>query len=163
MFESLAEPALLSELACAQRDERRAVGRRLLAAGRLCQRRMAAVAFEDRGQWCVDNWEAVAAEVAAELGISRSRASSQMSYGVELLERLPKLGAALVAGAVDFRVVAIAVYRTGLITDAKVLAVVDAVFGSRERWHLARCYALPRRMKRAKMDEIRLSMGRDPI
>jgi len=136
MFEYLAEPALLSELACAQRDERRAVGRRLLAAGRLCQRRMAAVAFEDRGQWCVDNWEAVAAEVAAELGISRSRASSQMSYGVELLERLPKLGAALVAGAVDFRVVAVAVYRTGLITDAEVLAVIDEKLAAKApRWN----------------------------
>lgn len=39
----------------------------------------------------------------------------------------------------------------------------EAVFGSKSRWHLRRCYALPRRMKRAKMDEIRLSMGRDPI
>jgi hypothetical protein len=39
----------------------------------------------------------------------------------------------------------------------------EAVFGSKSRWHLARCYALPRRMKRAKMDEIRLSMGREPL
>ena len=39
----------------------------------------------------------------------------------------------------------------------------EARFGSKERWHLACCYALPRRMKRAKMDEIRMSMGRDPL
>jgi len=38
-----------------------------------------------------------------------------------------------------------------------------AVFGSRERWHLLRCYALPRRMKRDKLNEIRMSMGRDPV
>ncbi|MCB1266298.1 MAG: DUF222 domain-containing protein, partial [Mycobacterium sp.] len=60
------------------------------AAGRLCQLRMADVDAEERFQWCVDNWEAVAAEVGAELGISRRRASTQMNYGVELLERLPK-------------------------------------------------------------------------
>ena len=39
----------------------------------------------------------------------------------------------------------------------------EARFGSKSHWHLARCYALPRRMKRAKMDEIRQSMGRDPL
>jgi len=39
----------------------------------------------------------------------------------------------------------------------------EGVFGSKERWHLARCFALPRRMKRDKLNEIRQSMGRDPI
>lgn len=39
----------------------------------------------------------------------------------------------------------------------------EARFGSRERWHLARCYALPRRMKLAKLNEIRASMGRKPL
>ena len=43
--------------------------------------------------WCVDDWEAVAAEIGAELGISRGRASSQMHYGTTLLERFPTLGA----------------------------------------------------------------------
>ena len=38
--------------------------------------------------WCVDDWEAIAAEVAAELGISRGRASSYLGYGKTLLERL---------------------------------------------------------------------------
>jgi hypothetical protein len=126
MFDSLDEAGLLVEMAAGQRAERVAVGRRLLAAGRLCQVRMADVADDDRLQWCIDNWEAVAAELGAELGISRGRASSQMNYGVELLERLPKLGAALVAGLVDFRVIAVVVFRTGLINDAQVLAEIDA-------------------------------------
>jgi hypothetical protein len=98
MFDGLADSALLAEMAAAQRDERVAVARRLMAAGRLCQVRMSAVEADDRFQWCIDNWEAVAAEVGAELGISRGRASVQMNYGVELLERLPRLGAVFAPG-----------------------------------------------------------------
>jgi hypothetical protein len=44
--------------------------------------------------WCVDDWEAI----AAELGISRGRASSQMHCGSALITRFPKLGAVLLAG-----------------------------------------------------------------
>ena len=77
-------------------------------------------------QWCIDNWEAVAAEVGAELGISRARASSEMNYGLELVERLPRLGAAMAAGEVDFQVIAVVVFRTGLIVDPAVLAAIDA-------------------------------------
>jgi hypothetical protein len=126
MFDFCDESGLLTEMAEAQRSERAAVARRLLAAGRLCQVRMAGLDGMDRLNWCIDNWEAVAAEVGAELGISRARASSQMNYGVALLEQLPKLGAVMTAGEVDFRVIAVAVFRTGLITDAQVLAAIDA-------------------------------------
>ena len=126
MFDSSGEATLLVEMSCAQRDERAAVARRLMAAGRLCQVRMADRDALDRLQWCIDNWEAVAAELGAELGISRARASSQMNYGLELLERLPKLGAVMAAGLVDFRVIAVVVFRTGLINDAQVLAEIDA-------------------------------------
>lgn len=131
MFDSLDEAALLEEMRGAQQAERVAVARRLLAAGRLCQRRMAGVDEDERAQWCIDNWEAVAAEVGAELGISRGRASAQMNYGVELLERLPRLGAVFAEGQVDFRVVAAMVFRTGLITDPDVLARIDSALSRR--------------------------------
>ena len=126
MFDFGDEAALLAEMTAGRRAERAAVARRLMAAGRLCLVRMADVEVEDRTQWCIDHWEAVAAEVGAELGISRARASSEMHYGLELVERLPKLGAAMAAGEVDFRVIAVVVFRTGLIVDAAVLAAVDA-------------------------------------
>ena len=125
MFDSDHGAVLLAEMTDAVRMERVSVARRLLAAGRLCQVRMADVEEDERTQWCIDNWEAVAAEVAAELGISRARASSHMNYGVELVERLPKLGAAMAAGEVDFQVIAVVVFRTGLITDEQVLAKID--------------------------------------
>ncbi len=136
MFDSVDDAALLAGMSAAQHDERVAGARRLFLAGSLCQRRMAEVDAEDRFQWCIDNWEAVAAEVAAELGISRGRASSQMNYGIELLERLPRLGAVFAAGQVDFRVMAAAVFRTGLITDTDVLSRIDKVLAkSAPRWN----------------------------
>ena len=136
MFDSETEPWLLAEMARAQRDERVAIARRLLAAGRLCQLRMSAVDAVDRAQWCIDNWEAVAAEVGAELGINRGRASAQMNYGLELIERLPRLGDAFARGEVDFRVIAVAVFRTGLITDPVILAAIDArLAGKTPQWN----------------------------
>jgi hypothetical protein len=49
-----------------------------------------------------------------------------MHYGQTLIERLPKLAEVFVAGAVDFRVIAAAIFRTDLITDADALAAIDA-------------------------------------
>jgi hypothetical protein len=141
MFDTLDEASVLAEMSAAQRAERSAVARRLFAAGRLCQLRMSEVAQDQRLNWCIDNWEAVAAEIGAEMGISRRRASVHMEYGLALLERLPKVGAALAAGDVDFRVVAVVVFRTGLITDPDVLAAIDtALARSAPRWN-----ALPHR------------------
>lgn len=109
----------------AQQAERAAFARQLLAVGRFTQRRMEQTAGE-HDIWCVDDWEAIAAEIGAELGISRGRASSQMHYGTTLLERFPTLGAVFLAGAVDFRVIAAAIFRTDLLTDTAALATIDA-------------------------------------
>jgi hypothetical protein len=136
MFDLCDEASLLAEMTAGRRAERSAVAQRLMAAGRLCQVRMADLDAEDRMQWCIDNWEAVAAEVGAELGISRARASSEMNYGLELVERLPRLGAAMAAGEVDFQVISVVVFRTGLIVDPAVLAAIDArLAGSAPAWN----------------------------
>jgi hypothetical protein len=124
MFEGSSDGELLEVMREAQRAERVAVARGLLAVGRFGQRRWAQ-AGNEHGFWCVDDWDVIAAEVAAELGISRGRASSQIHYGQALLERLPKLAAVFLAGEVDFRVIAVIVYRTELITDAEARAKVD--------------------------------------
>ncbi len=124
MFEELPDLELLDVMRDAQRAERTAVARQLLAVGRFSLRRLGITGGE-HDFWCVDDWEAAAAEVAAELDISRGRASSHMHYGQALINRLPKLGAVFAAGEVDFRVVAVAVYRTDLITDADAVAKVD--------------------------------------
>ena len=48
MFDNQSDSALLGEMAAAQRDERVAVARRLMAAGRLCQVRMSAVEADEK-------------------------------------------------------------------------------------------------------------------
>jgi hypothetical protein len=137
MFESSSDVELLDVMREAQRAGRVALARQLLAMGRLSLQRLEA-AGEQRGNWCVDEWDNIAAEVGAELGISRGRASSQMDYGQSLLQRLPKLAAVFAAGEVDFRVVSIVVYRTALLVDEKALASVDAQIAARApRWNLA--------------------------
>ncbi len=100
-------------MAEAQRTERVAAARRVLAAGRLY--RLMGPARRD----------AAAARIGAELGISRGRASAQMRCGLQLLDRLPELAAVFAAGEVELRVVAAAVFRTQAIADAGVLARVD--------------------------------------
>ncbi|WP_422743956.1 13E12 repeat family protein [Mycobacterium sp. WMMD1722] len=108
----------------AQRDERVAAARRLFAIGRFCLQRLKELG-DTHGNWCVDDWEAVAAEVGAELSRSRRWASSQMHHGVTLIERLPKLGAVFAAGEVDPRIIDIAITRTCLIVHPAVLATID--------------------------------------
>jgi hypothetical protein len=49
-----------------------------------------------------------------------------MRFGRTLLERFPRLGEVFLAGNVDFRVIAAAIFRTDLITDVDVLAKIDA-------------------------------------
>lgn len=128
MFDKLADlgdDALLTEMSDALRQERRSVGRRLIAAGRLSQRRVAQSGAQDTNQWCIDNWELIAAEVGAELGVSRGRASSQMGYGMRLIEAFPKLAEVVWNGEVDYRIVTQVDHRTGLVEDPEVLALLD--------------------------------------
>ena len=123
-LERLDDNGLLDVVRDAQRAERVAVARGLVAVGRFSLRRLGITGGE-HDFWCVDDWEAVAAEIAAELGVSRGRASSHMHYGQALLDRLPKLAAVFLAGEVDFRVIAVIVYRTALVTDAEAIANID--------------------------------------
>lgn len=119
MFDSLNETELKAVMAEAQRTERVAVARRVLAAGRICRLLPAA------------ELDAAAIRIAAELGISRGRIAAQMRCGFELLERLPALAAVFAAGEVELRVTALAVWATRSVTDADVLARIDGKLARR--------------------------------
>ncbi|MBE1546682.1 hypothetical protein GGC64_000690 [Mycobacterium sp. OAS707] len=125
MFEECGDGELLDLMGDAQQVERAASAQRLLAIGAYTVRRIAEQT-DEHNFWAVDGWEQIAAEISAQLGISRKRASSQMSDGQSLIERLPKLAEVFAAGAVDLRVIAAAIYRTDLIIDEAALASVDA-------------------------------------
>lgn len=114
----------LAEAGGCARAENRAVAGQLAAIGRLFAYRLSRCG--DTEEWAVDTEAAVSAEVAAELGISQGLAASRVRYARALRERLPRVAEVFAAGDIDYRMVQALVYRTDLITDADVLAAVDA-------------------------------------
>ncbi|WP_374021523.1 HNH endonuclease signature motif containing protein [Mycobacterium sp. HNNTM2301] len=116
--------ALLDRVREAGRAEARAAAERLVAVGELLVLRC-----RDSGEqadWAADAWAAVAGQVGAALGCSVAMAQSYLRYAMALRERLPEVGKALQAGDIDYRAFQTIVFRTDLITDAAVLARVDA-------------------------------------
>jgi hypothetical protein len=76
VFEECGDAELLVAMGEAQQAERAAFARQLLAVGEFTHRRMEAV-YAEHDFWCVDDWEAIAAEIGAELGISRGTYTTQ--------------------------------------------------------------------------------------
>ena len=129
MFDELSDlgnAALLAAMSEAQRVERSAAARRLVAAGLLTARREAGPGQETQ-MWCVEDFDVAAAEVGAELGISRHRAAADMSIGLTLTRRLTQLAHRCLAGDVDVRVIAAIDTRTLLVQDPDILARLDAL------------------------------------
>jgi hypothetical protein len=124
MFESASDVELLDAMRDTQRAERVAVARKIFAAGRFGLKRFAAMG-NTHENWCIDDWDVIASEVAAELGMSRGRASSLIGYGKVLIEWMPRLGEVFLAGQVDLRVIRIIDFRVGLIVDDEAMAAID--------------------------------------
>jgi hypothetical protein len=91
------DAAVLAAIDASARAESAAAARRLAAIAELVARRADGPA--DRAHWSCDNWDAMAAEVAAAQNISHAMASSQMYLAVALRNRLPKVGALLAESA----------------------------------------------------------------
>ena len=124
-FEGLDDAALLAVMGASLHAERAAAARRLCAAGVFAARHDAGPGSETE-RWCVEDFTAAAAEVGAELGVSRFRAEADMSCGLTLVQRLPQLAHRFLAGEVDPRVIALIDHRTTLVRDPAVLAELDA-------------------------------------
>lgn len=105
--------------------------RRLAAIAELYHRRLAAEHPEDRDQWQIDGWDAVAAEVSAAQRISRTRASTLIMTALTLRDELPKVAAVFADGRLDYRVVAVLVSRSGLVTDDDDMANLDTRLAAR--------------------------------
>ena len=121
MFDS---SELLTRISEAARSEAQAAAARLLAIGDLFRLRLAQ--HGDRAEWAADTCDAVAAEIAAELGTSVAMGHSNLRYARAMHERLPGVAAVFRAGAIDFRLFRTIVFRTELIVDPEALAAVDA-------------------------------------
>ncbi len=105
------------------RVEAAAAARRLATIAELVARR--ADGCTDGGRWSCDNWDAMAAEVAAAEDISHGMASGQMYLAVALRERLPKVAGLFTDGMISARLAATIAWRTTLIQDGEALALVD--------------------------------------
>jgi hypothetical protein len=130
VFEKLAVTASRATAGAAvaawARVENAACARRLFAIADELERQYAADGSTEREQWCLDNWDAVAAEVAAAQNVSLGVASHQVLIADALRERLPRVAEVFATGAISYRMVAAVVTRTRLIIDAEAMANVDA-------------------------------------
>jgi hypothetical protein len=107
------------------RVENAAAARRLAAIAGVLEARLAAAGAAEREQWCLDNWSAVSAEVAAAMGVTLGAASHQLMVAKALADRLPRVAEVFAAGAVSYRVVNAIVFRTALIKQDEAMAKVD--------------------------------------
>ncbi len=129
MFESLVAATLGTGGAGAvgawARVENAACAHRLAAMADELDRMLAADGSDDREQWCLDNWDAVAASVAAAQNVSLGVASHQLLIADALRQRLPRVAEVFAAGAISYRTVAAVVARTRLVKDRDAMAKVD--------------------------------------
>ncbi|WP_232004982.1 DUF222 domain-containing protein [Mycobacterium sp. ACS1612] len=117
------------------RVENAACARRLAASADMLEARLSADGSAERDQWCLDNWDAVAAEVAAEQNVSHGVASHQLLVAMALRERLSRLAAVFATGALSYRLVAAIVTRTQLVRDPDARAALDAAIAAEaESW-----------------------------
>ncbi|EID09538.1 13e12 repeat-containing protein [Mycobacterium xenopi RIVM700367] len=148
---------LVQRMAAAVRAENRAVGQRLTIIGELDVLRSREVG--ERETWLTDTQEALSTEIGAALGIAPALAASYLYYSRALRLRLPRVGALLVAGDIDYRTFQTIVYRTELIIDDDVMAAVDAQLAVRiPRWH-----ALTQGRLGAYVDQIVARADRDAV
>ncbi|MBY0291018.1 MAG: 13E12 repeat family protein [Mycobacteriaceae bacterium] len=128
MFEPLVEAMTSRGVATVgawARVENAACARRLFATAEELQRMWAADGSAEREQWCLDNWGAVAASIAAAQNVSLGVASHQLLIADSLRHRLPRVAEVFAAGAISYRLICAIVNRTRLIDDPHAMAKVD--------------------------------------
>ena len=130
MFESLVEAAGpardVAGVGAWARVENAACARRLAAMADVLDRHHCADGSAVRDQWIIDNHAAVAAEIAPTQAVSLGMADAQLEIAVALRDRLPRVNAVFMTGAITYRMVAAIVNRTYLLADPDALAAVDA-------------------------------------
>lgn len=134
MFESLAATAAGTSGAGAvgawARVENAACARRLAACADMLEARWSADGSAERDQWCLDNWDAVTAEIAAAQNVSHGVASYQLLVAMALRERLPRVAEVFATGAISYRLVSAIVARTRLVCDPEARSRLDAAIAA---------------------------------
>ncbi|MFS0900249.1 HNH endonuclease signature motif containing protein [Mycolicibacterium litorale] len=133
VFAGRDEASLIAAIEQAACEEAQAGARKLAAIAELAH---ASVTYDqEHDQWVYDSWAATASEVGAVLNVGQRRASGQMRMAVALRDRLPKVGALYLQGRLSGRLVSEITWRTRLVEDAQVLALLDAALADKAlRW-----------------------------
>ncbi len=149
--------ALVDRICGSWRAENRAAAAQLVAIGELFCYRLSRCSETE--EWAADTEEAVSAEVAAALRISRALAGSRLRYARAMREQLLQVGAVFRSGDIDYRTFQMIVYRTELIDDREVMAAVDAKLAvSVPRWP-----SMTRGRLAGQIDKIVARADADPV
>jgi hypothetical protein len=134
--EDLAPDRLVSEIREAYRMESMSTARRLALTAALLRHRTAAERDNTERQFdLVDGYEQTCAEVSAVLNMSPNAASYQVHYAEVLDTRLPRVGALLASGRIDWRTAQLIISRTDLVDNDELIAQLDATLADRlDRW-----------------------------
>jgi hypothetical protein len=157
MFDHGAPSAIVERICAASRAENRGAAAQLDAIWDLFSHRCAEGKATD--EWVVDTMEAVAAEVAAGLGISQGLAASRLRYARAKRERLPKVGEVFSAGQINYLMFQTIVFRTDLIEDPALMATVDAQLAA----NVVRWPSMSRGRLAGAIDKIVVKADRDAL
>lgn len=125
----LPDEALVAAIEQAAREENQASARRYAAIAEFVHRTVDEDA--ERGWWAFDPWKNASARVGAALSVGQRRASGQMRIAVALRDRLPKIAALFFAGSLSPRLVSEISWRTCLVEDDLLIAIIDGVLAER--------------------------------
>jgi Domain of unknown function (DUF222) len=149
--------SIVARICGSARAEARAAAAMLRSIGHLYQLRLRESGECD--DWATDTSEAVAAEVAAALRISQGLATNHLYYAKAMNDQLPCVATVFAEGDLTYSMFQTLVYRTGLITDAEVLASVDAELAV----GVARWPSLSRSQLTGRVDRIVARHDRDAV
>uniref|UniRef100_A0A5Q5CHU4 HNH nuclease domain-containing protein n=1 Tax=Mycobacterium sp. (strain JLS) TaxID=164757 RepID=A0A5Q5CHU4_MYCSJ len=150
MFEGsqTAARSLVDRIAGSSRAANQSTARMLVAVGDLYRLRLREVG--DSAYAACDTVDSVSAEVAAALTISTGLAASHLRHALAMEERLPQVGAAFVAGDLDYFMFQTIVSRTKLVIDPEALRSVDGQVAA----GVARWRGLTQKQLAARVDRI---------
>ncbi|MCV7134576.1 DUF222 domain-containing protein [Mycobacterium hodleri] len=129
MFDSLVATTAGTSAAGAvdawSRTESAACARKVAAMAGMLQAAYTASGSADRDQWCLDNFDAVAAHIGAAQRITPGAASHQLLIAVALHDRFPRVAAVFAEGLITYALVTTVVQRGALVVDPDALRSLD--------------------------------------
>jgi len=109
------------------RTESAACARKVATMAAMLAEAHAASGSADRDQWCLDNFDAVAAHIGAAQRITPGAAGNQLLVAVALHERFPKVAAVFAEGLISYALVKTVVTRGALVVDPDALRALDGL------------------------------------